>query len=631
MLLAVAAACSSETIEVPGETVIVEKEVIKEVQVPGETVVVEKEVVKTVEVPGPERVVVKEVPSGKNYVTDPTTGKVVTAPEYGGTLTFARKSMGAEPHFVSGFLEKLSVGDWGIDRDETDWRTTYVPVPSLIGALAESWEQPDPLTWIAHIRKGVHWQDKPPVNGRELTAYDVEYNYHRHLGIPDKYGFTEPPPYPASKALGAILESVTATDDWTVVFKLKGPNVGAERLIFDNETGFIYPPGIIKQGGDATVLAYNMPALEDWRDLVGTGPYMLTDYVEGSSVTWIKNPNYWGFDEKYPQNRLPYIDELRALIMPEVATQLAALRTAKLDYVGSHGDTQLKSIDQVVSLQRTNPEIVLHQYYYRSDNSFIFNGQNVVDNPPFNDIRVRRAMQMALDLETLNATYFKGYGNTTPEGVISTDVTGYAMPFEDWPEDVKKVFDYDPAGARQLLAEAGYPEGIKTTLVHNQGFDLSYAELAATYWSDIGIDVEITVVDGAAFGPLAGKTDGSGIFSSTNPGLMSQSNANRGGFYYLPHYATAGFRGFNDPAFDAMSEAAITATTIEEQKRIVREANMLIVKEQWVIWGPESPQFQAHQPWVKGYNGELWIGRNNFYQVFARLWIDSEMKEAMGY
>ena len=122
MLLAVAAACAGETVEVPGETVVVkeevvkevmvpgetvtvevvktvevsgetvvvEKEVVKTVEVPGETVVVEKqvpvEVVKTVEVPGPERVMVKEVP-GKNYVTDPSNGKVVSAPQYGGTIT----------------------------------------------------------------------------------------------------------------------------------------------------------------------------------------------------------------------------------------------------------------------------------------------------------------------------------------------------------------------------------------------------------------------------------------------------------------------------------------------------------------------------------------------------------------
>ena len=85
ILLAVAAACSTETIEVPGETVVVEKEVIKEVMVPGETIVVEKEVVKTVA--GPERVVVKEVVVGGEYVTDPATGKSVQKPRYGGTIT----------------------------------------------------------------------------------------------------------------------------------------------------------------------------------------------------------------------------------------------------------------------------------------------------------------------------------------------------------------------------------------------------------------------------------------------------------------------------------------------------------------------------------------------------------------
>ena len=70
--------------------------------------------------------------------------------------------------------------------------------------------------------------------------------------------------------------------------------------------------------------------------MVGTGPYMLTEWVEGSSISWDKNPDYWGYDEKYPQNRLPYIDEIRALVMPDEATRLAALRTAKVDYVG-HG------------------------------------------------------------------------------------------------------------------------------------------------------------------------------------------------------------------------------------------------------------------------------------------------------
>ena len=165
MLLSVAAACAGETIEVPGETVVVKEEVVKEVMVPGETVVVEKEVVKTVEVPGPERVVekvvVKEVP-GKNYVTDPVTGKVYSPPEYGGTLIYVLNTT-VEPRdawfgsgagqVMSGVIEKLGTVDWAIDRDAYHFVGGYPPpLSALSGALAERWEQPDATTFIFHIR-----------------------------------------------------------------------------------------------------------------------------------------------------------------------------------------------------------------------------------------------------------------------------------------------------------------------------------------------------------------------------------------------------------------------------------------------------------------------------------------------
>ena len=555
----------------------------------------------------------------KEMVTDPTTGEEVEAPRYGGTLTFTRINTVHQPHFVSGFLEKLGMADWGRDRDVTDYRTTYVPIPSLKGALAESWEQPDPLTWIAHIRKGVRWQDKEPMNGRAFDAYDVEWNYHRLLGLGS--GFTERHPWLTT--MFAAVESVTATDEWTVVYKLRGPIVGAEKDIFDDNNGWIYPPEVLKmQGADAKPPGLGMPGLEDVTDLVGTGPFMLTDFVEGSSLTFVKNPDYWSDDEKYPGNRLPYIDELRAVIMPEVATRLAALRSGTVDFVGSHGDSQIRSIDLIENLQRTDPEIELHQFFYRSGNSYRFNGQGVLDNPPFNDIRVRKAMQMAIDLETIKSTFFKGYASTTPEGVISKDVTGYATPFEDWPEDVKKSFDYDPEGARQLLAEAGYSEGIEATLVPSARFDTTYTELVITYWSEIGVDVEIRVMDEAS---------GFAVLGNPDLALMPQANANRGGFYYLPYYTSTGNAGFKDPAYDALVEAIVTATNVEEQMARVQEANLYMVKEHWMIWGPEAPMFQARQPWVKGYNGELWLGRQNFYPVFARLWIDSELKAAMGH
>ena len=309
---------------VPGETVVVEKEVVKTVEVPGQTVVVEKEVVKTVEVPGPERVMVKEVP-GKNYVTDASTGKVVVAPEYGGTITFAQKEEPAGPDtvisgvwahtYVAGVSEKLAMADWATPRDKHDFFYLNPPT-NTIGVLAESWSQPDPLTYVINVRQGVHWHDKPPMNGRELTAQDIEYNFHRVLGIGS--GFTEKSPQVYSINAGEF-ESITATDQSTVVFKMNEPRLSALASILDDWSAWIYPPEVIKEHGDVS----------DWRNLVGTGPMMMTDWTKDSSRIWERTPDYWGYDEKYPENRLPYIDRLRALVMPEVATRLAALRTGQ--------------------------------------------------------------------------------------------------------------------------------------------------------------------------------------------------------------------------------------------------------------------------------------------------------------
>ncbi len=434
----------------------------------------------------------------KKYVTDPSTGKVVVAPQYGGTITFAQKEEpegpDVVPHgvwastYVAGVLEKLAIADWATPRDEFDFKAlAFVPFSAFTGHLAESWETPDPLTYVFNVRQGVHWHDKPPMNGRELTADDIVYNYHRFLGLGS--GFTEPSQF-VTALQGVQFESITATDRWTVVMKLKQLNLGALAGILDGLLGWTYPPEVIKEHGDVT----------DWRNLVGTGPMMLTDWTEGSSVTWDKNPDYWGFDEKYPENRLPYVDRLRALIMPEVATYMAALRTGQVDYIGPIGISQMRTLDQVESLRRTNPELVIWPFYTRSDNAF---GMNI-QLPYFSDIRVRKAMQKALNLDEINNAYYRGYADTTPQGQANRTFADIITPFEEWSEDVKKVFDYDPEGAEALLDEAGYPRGadgirFKTELVHLDRRDLNYVELAVSYWKKIGVDVEIDVQPVAEF------------------------------------------------------------------------------------------------------------------------------------
>ena len=665
MLLAVAAACSSETIEVPGETVVVEKEVIKtvevpgetvtkevvkEVMVPGETVVVEKEVIKTVEVPGQTvtvevvktvevpgetvvvekevvktvevvKEVVKEVP-GQKYVTDPTTGKTVSAPQYGGTLTVGESEgftdRSSDPYFdfagnyISGVNEKLGITNWGIDRDVFDFKSIFVPVSFMTGRLAESWDiSPDGLTYTFNIRKGVNWQNKAPMNGRELTAQDVEYNWHRMLGM-GKFAAAGASPFSRGTAnlLSVPFESITATDKWTVVVKLTKPSLAGLRIILDNLMLWILPPEVIEQYGD----------YRDWRNTVGTGPFMLTDVVVGSSMTWTKNPDYWGYDEKYPENRLPYVDEHKVLEIPEEATKMAALRSGKIDF-----RRWTISLDSVLSLQRTNPEIAVHTVWMRSSDSFSPN----FSVPPFNDINVRRAMQLALDNETIAATLWKGYADPVPHGMVG--VTGYMVPFDEWPAEVKQYYRYDPEAAEKLLDEAGLPRGadgtrFKTVLNTSPSHNLEFSQIAAAFWAVIGVDVKIVefpyVEYSEAFGARAYELTSSIAGAVYDPVMMV------GWFQSGTHMNTS---AVPDPEMDAMIDAALAATTIEEQKRLIAEADMYFIEQHRHIWGPRSPSYYFAQPWLIGYNGELQLSENEFLPLVARLWIDSELKEAMGH
>ena len=208
------------------------------------------------------------VAAEKKMVKDPATGKMVTAPEYGGTLRLGwnREPEGTDPSIaggwagflLSGVAQKLAEGDWAIDRDEFAYLTDFIPVPVLKGQLAESWETPDALTVIVHIRKGVHWHDKPPMNGRELTADDIEYNFHRLTGTGS--GFSGPAGY-YEHMTNLPWESITATDKWTVVFKLKEPVFGVLTQIIDHHMVYILPPEVIEEHGD----------VNDWRNVVGTG------------------------------------------------------------------------------------------------------------------------------------------------------------------------------------------------------------------------------------------------------------------------------------------------------------------------------------------------------------------------
>ena len=203
------------------------------------------------------------------------------------------------------WLERLCAEDWTIDPAVFSYQT-MAPPHLLRGHLAESWEFSDPYTLVFHLRKGIHWQNLPPVNGREFTADDVAFHYHRLLGLGD--GFTKPAPYHATVASFRELISVTAADKYTAVFKWKIPNPAfiLETMITNhNPTAAIVAREAVEKWGD----------VGDWHHAIGTGPFILQDFVSGVSATLVRNPDYWGHDARYPQNKLPYVDKLKVLII----------------------------------------------------------------------------------------------------------------------------------------------------------------------------------------------------------------------------------------------------------------------------------------------------------------------------
>ena len=142
---------------------------------------------------------------------------------------------------------------------------------------------PDDTTFIWNIRQGVHWDNKAPMNGRELDAYDVEWNYHRYLGLGD---FTEDGPsahagtfISQTGAYQQQVESVTATDKWTVEIKFTEPQLDPLQKMINN-AWVALPREVIEEYGD----------YKDWRNVVGSGPWRLTDWVEGSSATGRRTP-----------------------------------------------------------------------------------------------------------------------------------------------------------------------------------------------------------------------------------------------------------------------------------------------------------------------------------------------------
>ena len=515
---------------------------------------------------------------------------------------------------IGNYMEQPTATDWLTDPKVFDYTIGWLPPDFAKGFLATTWEFTDPTTYVLHMRQGVHYQNISPANGREMTADDVVYSYHRLYGGGD--GFTKISPFWSTVAQWADLISVSATDKYTVIFKWKTPNVTAitGALQAGSCGNCIESPEAVKQWGD----------LSDWHHAIGTGAYMVKDFVSDSSVTFIKNPSYWGYDERYPQNQLPYVDQVNVLIIANNTTALAALRTGKLD------DLDLVSWDSALALKKTNPE--LSQLGVLLGTELSVDPRN--DLKPFNDIKVRTALQKAIDIPTIAATYYGGTASTLPGSLTSYSMTGFTYQYSDWPQALKDEYKYDPAAAKKLLADAGYPSGFKTNLVISNDSDLSLFQIVKAYFADIGVDMTITPMDPPAWQAYVLTSHKNDALAARNQGSLGLNFEPIVQIYrYSTGYRT-NYMMVSDSNYDAILARGLAATSVDAFKQAMVDANTYGVQQHFVISVVQPKVFILYQPWLKGFEGQtnsIFGPMLFFYQYAPRFWIDQNVKKQYGH
>lgn len=543
--------------------------------------------------------------------------KTVEKPKYGGVLTMTR---GADPvifdeafggqhlawtlHFTN---EGMVDGNWAkgpAGTGEASWLYFMFPPPHLqAGYLAESWEivQPDTIIW--HIRKGVHFHNKPPVNGREMTADDVVFSLKRLLETPTSYNFKV---YPKAD----FWDSITATDKWTVVCKIKPGKLG---IMFEKLGDFsmIVPPEPIQKFGD----------MQDPKNGFGTGPFMLTDYVRGSSITFVRNPNYWMKDPLIPENKLPYLDGVKLLIVPDTSTRMAALRTGKIDHLGGWG--QAIMWEDAASLLKTNPELQYLEYYGGGVPAI----QWRVDKPelPFCKLEVRRALSMAIDRKELIDTYYGGKAELLgyPIGPIPEFMDMYT-PIDKLPQSARELFEYNPDKAKQLLAEAGYPNGFKAEIICVQGH-VDLLSIAKAYWAKIGVDLSLDVKEAGVFTSMqVGHTYKQAVIHGDMVCTMPYS-------LFYEHVRSVYNGGqINDARINQAYDDMATAYFDEAKKRqIMKDLSVYIIDQAYHTYFPGPYHFTIWQPWLKGYHGEFLVGYGHYTHFPYFVWLDQDLKEEM--
>jgi peptide/nickel transport system substrate-binding protein len=433
-------------------------------------------------------------------------------------------------------------------------------------SLATSWKQVDPTTWRFTLRSGVKFTDGTP-----FDADAVVFNVERALNPKDPGRVV---------SSGGPIAGAKKVDAQTVDILTKGPDPSTlYGLSLKVVYGMCSPTAVQKYGKD-----YGQHP-------VGTGPFMLESWQANSQVTLVRNPGYWG--------NAPTLDKLVFKVIPDAGDRLLAFQNKEIDVLLEPTPSQMLTLTKLPGVQiAKTPGIGISYLAYN------------LKYPPFDDVRVRLALQHAIDRKTICSTVLGGLA-VPATGFMNSNVFGYKN------EDLETVYDYNPDKAKALLQQAGWTPGSGGVLTKNgQPFtfplvvspgrvpgDKDATVACQQQLAQVGVNAQIVQMEWAPFLTFL-KTQPTkyGMFFLTWFAVDAD-----GDFGLTPFDATqmppVGINRmyYDDPAFQKAFEAGNVELDVNK-----RQADYAAAQDALVRNPPWIPLFQLYQisalqPYVRGY------------------------------
>ncbi len=514
----------------------------------------------------------------------PVAPAAAPAPQRGGILAYASttKVNSLHPFKLRGAVErraggpvydsllafKYENGSYEVNFDVEPW-------------LAERWEQPNPTTYVFYLRKGVKFHD-----GQPLSASDVVFT---HEFIRDKAN-----DFPIASLLASV-QRTEKVDDFTVRITAKEPTPFLLQRLAD-QSMFILPKHVVERGDDLAKVA------------MGTGPFKVKSFDADSKSEYVRNPDFW-------QAGKPYLDGLIVHWTLDESTRLAAFIAREIELWAAPDKKQTDTVVQTVrdvQVQRVTP---------------VYGDALVMplDRPPFNDVRVRRALHLALDREALIKTAGQGEGIINPPGMPGHK-EGYAIP----PAELMKLPGYrqpkdqDLAEAKRLLAEAGFPDGLKTTLLYDRrrSTESRLAEPLAGAVRRGGFDIELGGRDRPEYVKALRERSYQIALDFT-----ADMEINSRQYPYLHSKGSQNTMGLADPKLDAILDGLEVAMEKSAQKRLALELQQYLLETLYHIPTIEMPAYQVQQPWVRGFLSDQAVSAFFERPSTTTTWIDQEVRK----